>query len=201
MRRLAEDGAEAAAESGRRDVGHRGHGAHVERLGVGAIHRVSRAQQAPIEIFSFSAHPPTLAKRCGSLRPGQETTRDRSPPYRRGVETGPPSRGPGSITLETAKAITVIAGRGGFMGAGGGRAARSPPIGCSVAGLAAAFEGWLDSPPDSVSSRPSSWLSTQRSPRRCGAAPSRVKGCGAAGTPTGCSWGAAAGSTSGSGSG
>ena len=41
--------------------------AHVERLGVGAIHRVSGAQQAPIEIFNFAAHPPTLRDMVPSL--------------------------------------------------------------------------------------------------------------------------------------
>jgi hypothetical protein len=56
MGHLAEDRAEAAAEVGRRDVGHRSHGAHVERPGIVAIHRVSGTQQAPIEIFSFAAH-------------------------------------------------------------------------------------------------------------------------------------------------
>jgi hypothetical protein len=78
MGRLAVDGAEAAAEVGRRDVGHRSHGAHVERLGVGAIHRVSGAQQAPIEIFSFAAHAPTLVEIVRWPGPGQETKRHRS---------------------------------------------------------------------------------------------------------------------------
>lgn len=62
MRRLAEHGAEAAAEIGRRDVGHRGYRAHIERLGEPAIHRVPGAQQAPIQIFGFAAHPPTLGE-------------------------------------------------------------------------------------------------------------------------------------------
>ena len=44
VRRLAEDGAEAAAEVRLGEVGHRGHGADVERLGVGAVHGVAGAQ-------------------------------------------------------------------------------------------------------------------------------------------------------------
>jgi hypothetical protein len=78
MGRLAVHGAEAAAEVSRRDVRHRSHGAHVQRLGVGAIHRVSGAQQAPVEIFSFAAHPPTLVDVMRSPRAGQETARHRS---------------------------------------------------------------------------------------------------------------------------
>jgi len=43
MGRLAEDRTEAATEVGWRDVGNGRHGAHVERLGVGAVHRVPGA--------------------------------------------------------------------------------------------------------------------------------------------------------------
>jgi hypothetical protein len=62
-----EDGAEAAAEVGWQDVGHRSDRSHVERLGVGAIHCVSGAEQAPVEIFNFAAHPPTLCDTVPSL--------------------------------------------------------------------------------------------------------------------------------------
>ena len=65
--RLAEDGAETAAEVGWRDVGHRSDRSHVERLGVGTIHCVSGAEQAPVEIFNFAAHPPTLRDTVPSL--------------------------------------------------------------------------------------------------------------------------------------
>ena len=60
MRRLPEDGAEAADEVRLGDMGHRGHGADVERLGVGAVHGVAGAQQAPVQILDFPAHGATL---------------------------------------------------------------------------------------------------------------------------------------------
>ena len=60
MRRLAEDGAEAADEVRLGDVGDRGHGPDVERLGVGAVHGVAGAQQAPVEVLDFPAHAATL---------------------------------------------------------------------------------------------------------------------------------------------
>ena len=62
MRRLPEDRAEAAAEMGLGDMGHRGHGADVERLGVGAVHGVAGAQQAPVQILGFPAHAATLLR-------------------------------------------------------------------------------------------------------------------------------------------
>ena len=37
-------------------MGHRGHGADVERLGVGAVHGVAGAQQAPVQVLGFAAH-------------------------------------------------------------------------------------------------------------------------------------------------
>lgn len=60
--RLPEDGAEASTEVGRRNVGHRRHCAHIERLGVGAVHRVTGTQQAPVELFGFATHPPRLCE-------------------------------------------------------------------------------------------------------------------------------------------
>ena len=60
MRRLAEHVAKAAAEVRRRDVGNRGDGAYVKRLGVAAIHGIPGAQQAPVEILGVTAHPVTL---------------------------------------------------------------------------------------------------------------------------------------------
>ncbi len=44
VRRLPEDGAEAADEARLGEMGHRGHGADVERLGVGAVHDIAGAQ-------------------------------------------------------------------------------------------------------------------------------------------------------------
>ena len=78
MRRLPEDGAEAAAEVRLGDVGHRGHRADIERLGVRTVHRVARAQQAPVEVFGFAAHGATLpdADRRMSGRGGGTRTRD-----------------------------------------------------------------------------------------------------------------------------
>ena len=60
VRRLPEDGAEAADEVRLGDMGHRGHGADVERLGVGAVHGVAGAQQAPVQILDVPAHGATL---------------------------------------------------------------------------------------------------------------------------------------------
>lgn len=37
-------------------VRHRGHGADVERLRVGAIHRIASAQQAPVELLDLPTH-------------------------------------------------------------------------------------------------------------------------------------------------
>src|SRR5687767_4462653 len=60
VRRLSECGAEAADEVRLGDMGHRGHGADVERLGVGAVHRVAGTQQAPVQVLDLSAHGQTL---------------------------------------------------------------------------------------------------------------------------------------------
>jgi hypothetical protein len=60
VRRLPEDGAETAAEVRLGEVGHRGHGADVERLGVGTVHGVAGAQQAPVQILDFPAHDARL---------------------------------------------------------------------------------------------------------------------------------------------
>ena len=55
-----------------RDVRDRGHGADVERLGVGAVHRVAGAQEAPVEVLGIPAHGDTLrhAARMGERGPG-----------------------------------------------------------------------------------------------------------------------------------
>jgi hypothetical protein len=60
MRRLAERRLEAAAEVRFGDVGDRGDRGNVERLGVGPIHRVARAEQAPVEVLDIAAHAETL---------------------------------------------------------------------------------------------------------------------------------------------
>ncbi len=60
MRRLPEHGAEGADEVRLGDVGDRGHGAHVERLRVGPVHRIAGAQEAPIQVLDFAAHGATL---------------------------------------------------------------------------------------------------------------------------------------------
>jgi hypothetical protein len=36
-------------------MGHRGHGADVERLGVGAVYGIAGAQQAPVQVLDFPA--------------------------------------------------------------------------------------------------------------------------------------------------
>ena len=60
VRRLPEDGAEAPDEVGLGDMGDGGHGADVERLGVGAVHGVAGAQQAPVEVLGLATHVETL---------------------------------------------------------------------------------------------------------------------------------------------
>ena len=60
VRRLAEHGAEAAAEVRLGHVGDGGDGADVERLGVGAVHGVAGAQEAPVEVLDVATHRPTL---------------------------------------------------------------------------------------------------------------------------------------------
>jgi hypothetical protein len=66
VRRFAEHVAEAATEVRRRDVGDRRDGADVERLGVCAVHRITGAQQASVEILGPAAHP-GKARRCGAI--------------------------------------------------------------------------------------------------------------------------------------
>jgi hypothetical protein len=66
MWRLTEDGSEAANEVRRGYVGHSRHSAHVKRLRVGAIHRVSGSEQAPVEILDFPAHPANPTAYVGS---------------------------------------------------------------------------------------------------------------------------------------
>ncbi|GAB4060125.1 hypothetical protein GCM10028775_74390 [Catellatospora paridis] len=70
MRRLAEHAAEAAAEVRRREVGNRRDGTDVERLGVGAVHRIAGAEQTPVQFLDLSAHAAMLCgwERCRSAR-------------------------------------------------------------------------------------------------------------------------------------
>src|SRR5262249_12865205 len=87
VRRLAEHGAEAAAEVRRGDVGYRRDGTKVERLGVGAVHRIAGAEQGPVQILDLSAHAAMLGTSRGGrhAKSGWGTTG--SP--RRGVLAGP----------------------------------------------------------------------------------------------------------------
>ena len=62
MGRLPEDGAEAAAEMRLGDVRHGGHGADIERLGIGAVHGVAGPKEAAIQILDFPAHRATLSQ-------------------------------------------------------------------------------------------------------------------------------------------
>src|SRR5947208_16304468 len=78
VRRLPEDGSEAANEVGVGDVSHRGHGADVERLGVGAVHGVAGAQQAPVQVLDFPAHAATLRHWRARAQPPSVN----NPPYR-----------------------------------------------------------------------------------------------------------------------
>lgn len=70
----------------RRDVGHEGNGGYVERFRVGAVHRVSGAQQASAQILDVPAHEANAeprARRTGGgrtsypsvVRPGQAPRR------------------------------------------------------------------------------------------------------------------------------
>ena len=88
VRRLPEDGAEAAAEVRLGDVGHRGDGANVERLGVGAVHGVAGAQQAPVQVLGFPAHRATLRTR------GRVLTAPRSSATDSPTRTALPRRSP-----------------------------------------------------------------------------------------------------------
>ena len=75
MRRLTEDRAEAPDEVRLRDVGDRGNSGHIERLGVGAIHRVAGAEKSPIEVLDFATHVATLrdlADACAEPLPAGE---------------------------------------------------------------------------------------------------------------------------------
>ena len=71
VRRLPEDGAEAADEVRLGDEGHRGHGADVERLGIGAVHRIAGAQQSPVQILGFATHGATL-RHTGTVRSARQ---------------------------------------------------------------------------------------------------------------------------------
>src|SRR2546423_733132 len=61
--RLPEDGPEAANEVRFGDVCHGGYRRDIERLGVSAVHRVTGAQQAPVQVLDFPAHGATLRHR------------------------------------------------------------------------------------------------------------------------------------------
>src|SRR5207302_1606837 len=74
VRRLPEDGSETATEMRLGDMGHGGHGADVERLGVGAVHRVAGAQQAPIQVLDFPAHGQTLRHQGACAQPKVQST-------------------------------------------------------------------------------------------------------------------------------
>src|SRR6202035_5254825 len=60
VRRLPEDGAEAADEVRLGEMRHGSYGADVERLGIGPVHGIAGAQQAPVELLDFLAHAATL---------------------------------------------------------------------------------------------------------------------------------------------
>ena len=64
VRRLAEDRSEGADEVRLRDMGDRGDRLDVERLGVGTVHRVAGAEQAPVQVLDIPAHA-CNATRCG----------------------------------------------------------------------------------------------------------------------------------------
>ena len=72
VRRLPEDDAECADEVRLGDIGHRGHGPDIERLGVGTVHGVACAQQTPVQILDFSAHGATLRRQGRVLRRGSD---------------------------------------------------------------------------------------------------------------------------------
>ncbi len=65
MRRLSEDGTEGPNEVRRGDVGDGGDGAHVEGLGVRAVHRVAGAEHAPVQMLDRPAHGRKAALRRG----------------------------------------------------------------------------------------------------------------------------------------
>ena len=44
-------------------VRHGGHGLDVERLGIGTVHGIAGAQQAPVQVLGFPAHAATLRHR------------------------------------------------------------------------------------------------------------------------------------------
>jgi hypothetical protein len=63
--RLAEAGAEAADEVRLGEARHRGHGADVERLRVGPIHRIAGAQQPSVQVLDLPGHGATLHHQMG----------------------------------------------------------------------------------------------------------------------------------------
>ena len=54
-------------------MGHGGHGANVERLGVGSVDGVAGAQQAPVKSLDFPAHASTLPHQWRALSPAPST--------------------------------------------------------------------------------------------------------------------------------
>ena len=68
MWRLAEDCSETADEMRLGDVGNRRDRADVEWLRISAVHRVARAQQAPVQIFGVPAHAATLRHQARARR-------------------------------------------------------------------------------------------------------------------------------------
>src|SRR5205814_9126211 len=74
VRRFPEDGSEAANEVRFGDTGHRRYCADIERLGVGAVHRVAGAQQAPVQVLDFPAHGQTLRHQGACAQPASFTT-------------------------------------------------------------------------------------------------------------------------------
>jgi hypothetical protein len=77
VRRLAEDVAEAAAEVRRRDVRDGGHRADVERLRIGAVHRIAGTKEAPIHVLGVAAHPVTLPRSGGIAQQDPRGANDR----------------------------------------------------------------------------------------------------------------------------
>jgi len=60
MWRLTEGGPKAPAEMGFGAVGDLRDRGDIERLGISAVHRVSRAEQPPVQILDLKAHAITL---------------------------------------------------------------------------------------------------------------------------------------------
>ena len=97
-------------------MGDGGHGADVERLGVGAVHGVAGAQQAPVEVLGLASHVETLrhprrglgasagtsSRRSRRRRRRRRASRGRSP--RRGG--GPGTRSSGTSRPTSARCVS-----------------------------------------------------------------------------------------------